>query len=404
MASRRELESNGGEDETKVVYLSPFTNSTNSYIELQKDLLTELGYRAEPLSFKHWATRLLGRNTGGAEPSKVPGRDSIVALHWLETRLFRRNGAGVTWSWRGAAEVLAYLAVIRGLRCRTVYFVHNHTIHDGTERQRAAARHVVRWLCRVADERVVHDPSFESTYEATYLPHPVYWDANRLDRASSGEQQRIETIRSDDEAVQRPPQSLRFGILGALRPYKRLHEVLAAWPAEFSLELRGKGDAEYVSKLERTIEERRLTNVSLVNQFVPDGQVGETLRSWDVAILPQMTDSMLVSGAFFEVIGVVRGVIMRDTPFARWCAGVFGGVWVFSEAEELPEVLGQVSEALGRLPSSEQTRDEALRRFGWQTCLSEYGNFWKRLSGVGRAHSVTESSEGGAGVAQAAAQ
>lgn len=418
MASRRKFGPDEGENELKVVYLSPFTNSTNAYIELQKELLAELGYRPEPLSFKHWVKDLVRGTPDGGTPGPVPGKGSVVALHWLETRLFRRNGARVAWSWLGAAEVLAYLAVLRGLRCRTVYFVHNHTIHDGTQRQRAVARRVVRWLCRFADERVVHDPSFESVYDATYLPHPVYWDASCLQRGVSSKRYLVNMTRAGDGGAPPPsPTALRFGVLGALRPYKQVHEVLAVWPAELPLELRGKGDAEYVAKLERLIEERNLTNVSLVNQFVPDDQVGETLRSWDVAILPQMTDSMLVSGAFFEVIGVVGAVVMRDTPFARWCARTFGSVWVFEDATQLPEVLRQVTEALDtvrslntvRLPSTapspEQTRDEALRRFGWQTCLIDYGKFWARMTGVDPSHAVAAtSSEGVVELAQAAAQ
>lgn len=403
MLPRRELGPNEGQNESNSVYLSPFTNSTNSYIELQKDLLTELGYRPEPLSFKRWATAVLREAQADRSGSgKIPARGSVVALHWLETRLFRRKGARVVWSWFGVAEVLAYLAVIRGLRCRTVYFVHNHTIHDGTERQRAVARRVVHWLCQFADERVVHDPNFESVYDATYLPHPAYWDATCLGREAASDSPSVSTLPAVDAEASHP--SPRFGILGALRPYKRLHEVLAVWPEDLSLELRGKGDAAYVAELERIIEERGLKDVSLVNRFVPDENVSETLRSWDVAILPQMTDSMLVSGAFFEVIGVVRGVIMRDTPFARWCARTFEGVWVFEDATHLPEVLRQVSQALDVLPSPVQAREEALRRFGWQTCLLEYGKFWQRMSGVDPSHAALGSSDGNVGVAQAAAQ
>ncbi len=377
----------------RTVYLSPFTNTTNPYIELQKELLTELGFRVEPFSLRNMLRGGFGELRAGR---------ALVAVHWLETRLFRREGAGVSWSWGGAAEFAAYVALLQVLRCNSVYFVHNHGVHDGSLWQRAVSRRMIRLLCTVTRERVVHDPSYCAEYRATYLPHPLYWDAPgaRRARGMTGAPRVAEP-----QTTVHP--RLRFGILGALRPYKRIDEVLKVWPASESLTIRGKGDQAYVATLEAVARSRQLLGVSIVNQFLSEEELTQTLGSWDVVILPQMTDSMLVSGAFFEAIGVAQAIIMRDTPFARWCATQLDGVWTFKTAEELPGVVRQVSEHL-QTSAHETPTVDAARLFGWQTCLQAYGDFWQTLADangdmLSHAEGVTPGGSD-AGAEQAAAQ
>src|SRR5690606_9636489 len=124
------------------------------------------------------------------------------------------------------------------------YFVHNHGVHDGSPWQRAVSRRVIRFLCRVTQEQVVHDPSYVAEYGASYLPHPLYWDAPGVQRALG-----TMTERGPDAPGDHCPK-LRFGILGALRPYKHIDEVLNVWPPTESLTIRGKGDPSYVAALE----------------------------------------------------------------------------------------------------------------------------------------------------------
>ncbi len=376
----------------RTVYLSPFTNTTNPYIELQKKLLTELGFRVQPFSLRHMFRGGFGELRAGR---------ALVAVHWLETRLFRRQGAGVSWSWGGAAEFAAYVALLEVLRCRSVYFVHNHGVHDGSPWQRAVSRRMIRLLCNVTQERVVHDPSYCAEYRATYLPHPLYWDAPGGRRAAD----MTAASGAAEPRPTAPAPRVRFGILGALRPYKRIDEVLKVWPASESLTIRGKGDQAYVATLEAVVRNRQLLEVSIVNQFLSDEELTQTLGSWDVVILPQMTDSMLVSGAFFEAIGVAQAIIMRDTPFARWCATQLDGVWTFKTAEELPDVVRRVSEHL-QTPAHEKPTLDAAILFGWQTCLQAYGEFWQRLAnGDELSHAEGVAPVGSdAGAEQAAAQ
>lgn len=355
------------------VYLSPFTNTTNPYIDLQKALLHDLGFEARPFSL-----RALLRG-GFRQLEKEP----VVALHWLETRLFRRSGAGVSWSWTGAAEFAAYLTLIKTLRCRSVYFVHNHAIHDGSPWQRALSKRVVRLLCKLASERVVHDPSYCEEYDATFLPHPVYWDApgprqelGSPDARPAGPAARVNEHAAPSHAPVRGP--VRFGIIGALRPYKRIEDVLHHWPEQAPLSVRGRGDERYVDQLKTIVAERQLQDVSIVNRFLSEAELAHEVECCDVMVLPQMTGSMLVSGAFFEAVGVTRAVIMRETPFARWCSQQLGGVWTFRTPDEIPEVVRQVTAALAEAPNAD-AKEDARRLFGWQTCLASYGAFWQRL-------------------------
>src|SRR5688572_5769266 len=105
----------------RVALVSPFTNSTNSYIELQKSLLRGLGFEVKPLSVKsllRGAWRDLARG------------DSLVLFHWLETRAFVRRGAGVRLSVGGMCQFIGYVTLMRLSRARSVYFIHNHGVHD----------------------------------------------------------------------------------------------------------------------------------------------------------------------------------------------------------------------------------------------------------------------------------
>ena len=75
------------------VLMCPFTNPTNRYIEIQKDLYRSVGYDVAPLSIK-------GLLKGGFADLFKP--ENVLVFHWLEYRPFRRQKGTAQLSFGGS--------------------------------------------------------------------------------------------------------------------------------------------------------------------------------------------------------------------------------------------------------------------------------------------------------------
>ena len=341
------------------VLLSPFTNTTNPYIDLQKQLLRDIGYDVRPLSLRYLLR-------GGF--ADLFRRSTVLMLHWIELRAFIDTGRGVVPRPRGLPVVLLYCALMALGRARVVCFVHDHAVHNARGAVRVlsvALMSLVRWL---ADVRIVHDPHYAGHFRARYLPHPLYWDVpGRTVQAARG--------------GTRVPS---FAILGTVEPYKGIAEVLAAWPAGHTLLIAGRAQAAYVEALRAILSERHLSScVTLDARFLSDAEFDERIGAAGVLILPHVADSMLVSGAFFEAIGRVPVVIGRSIPFMRWVAEQFDNVLLFEREEDLPEVVCFVTANWPRFSAAEAVaarRRQAIDMFGWETCRQRYRQCFDALT------------------------
>jgi beta-1,4-mannosyltransferase len=342
----------------KTAYVSPFTNSTNRYIELHKQLLADSGYEVKPLNL---------RTLSSADLWGLLRADNLITVHWLETRAFRTRGAGQRLWGRGVLEFALLAAVLALSRARLLYFVHDHAVHDTVGWQRSFSTRLVRLLCRLADQRVVHDPDSALRYDARYLPHPLYWDApgGATPAAAAGPA----APRGDGAPAPR-----RFGLLGAVRPYKRIDSLLRLWPAGVPLLIRGRTEAAYAAQLQALIAERRLAPaVSFVPGQLSDADFDAAMASLDVLILPHADQSMLVSGAFFEAAGRVPTILARDSSFVRWAAARLPQVVAFDSDAALAEAV----QVLAAAPATEAaspaaSRQAALALFGWAECQRCY--------------------------------
>ncbi|MCG5075495.1 glycosyltransferase [Paraburkholderia tagetis] len=339
------------------VLLSPFTNTTNPYIDLQKQLLRDIGYEVRPLSLRYLLR-------GGFVD--LFRRSTVLMLHWLELRAFVDTGRGVVPRLRGVPVVLLYCALMALGRARVVCFVHDHAVHNARGAVRVlsvALMSLVRWL---ADVRIVHDPHYAGHFRARYLPHPLYWDVPG--RAA----QTTQTMHAARDGMRKPS----FAILGTVEPYKGIAQVLAAWPAGHTLLIAGRAQAAYVDALHAILHERDLSAcVTLDARFLSDAEFDERISAADVLILPHVADSMLVSGAFFEAIGRVPVVIGRAIPFMQWVAEQFDNVLLFEHEENLPEVVRFVTENWPRFSAAQTVaarRQHAIDMFGWETCRQQY--------------------------------
>ncbi|CAB3806921.1 hypothetical protein LMG28688_06443 [Paraburkholderia caffeinitolerans] len=344
------------------VLLSPFTNTTNPYIDLQKQLLRDIGYDVRPLSLRYLLR-------GGFVD--LFRRSTVLMLHWIELRAFIDKGRGVVPRLRGVPVVLLYCALMALGRARAVCFVHDHAVHNARGVVRVLSVALMSLVRGLADMRIVHDPHYAEHFRARYLPHPLYWDVP--ERAVSG-------VKSTQEGTHAPS----FAILGTVEPYKGIAQVLAAWPAGHALLIAGRGQAAYVETLHAILRERDLSAcVTLEARFLSDAEFNARIDAADVLILPHVADSMLVSGAFFEAIGRVPVVIGRAIPFMRWAAEQFDNVLLFEHEEALPEVVRFVTENWPRFSAAQAVaarRQQAIDMFGWETCRHRYRECFDALA------------------------
>lgn len=328
-------------------YLSPFVNETNDYINRLKVVLSGCGYEVEPMSFK---TLLSAKALG------LLRRENIVLVHWLETRAFKKGPNGARIDLPGLLQLTVYLAVMALMRARLVYFVHDHAVHDLHGWRRTFSVRLIGLLRRMATIRVVHDPSYVDTYQASYLPHPLYQDR--------------------DLSKPRPARAtgpLRAGILGAIRPYKRVEHIIDVWPAGPVLKIRGRCEPDYEALLRQRIQARGPeVNIELDVGFMSREEFETELSSLDALLLPHADESALVSGAFFEAIGATPVLLARSTPFIKWAKDQFEGLMAYEAETSLTGLLQQASMKITSLPASERDAVEAERLFGLQSCVQSY--------------------------------
>lgn len=329
-------------------YVSPFTNETNDYIHQVKAVLAANGMDVQPFSFKTLASR---RAMGLFNPR------NLVLVHWLESRAFTEGRTGARISLFGLLQVLVYLAVLSVARARFVYFVHDHAVHDLRGWRRRFSVFLIRCLSALADVRVVHDPSHCETYQAVYLPHPLYQD------------------RHPQATAQPRPTSagFRVGALGAVRPYKRIEHIVACWPAGPELVVRGRCDPAYEHEIKAAMAARPVdVRIDFQPGFMSREAFDAAMAELDALILPHASDSMLVSGAFFEAIGAVPFVIARETPFTRWAAQQFDGVLTFTTDAEMLACVAEAQRRQASQPPLAEQAQKANELFGFASCARAY--------------------------------
>lgn len=338
------------------VMLCPFTNPTNRYIEIQKDLYRSIGYDVVPLSIK-------GLLKGGFVQLFKP--NNILAFHWLEYRPFKREKGTARLSLPGSLLFAFYCSLILIGRAKVVYFVHDHAVHDTVGFNRRLSIRIIAFVRRLADFRVVHAPNFQAEYNANYLPHPLYWD-------TPGETQ---TTPKTDRSTP------LFSMLGVIRPYKQIDAVLNVWPDECKLYIAGQATDAYLATLNAIIDKRSLRGVVRLDaKFLSDAEFAQSIVDSDVLILPHAADSMLVSGAFFEAIGRVPLLISRSTPFMVWAAKKFDNVMLFNDVSELPKIVRSVTESWPTIAHNASNR-LAVDEFGWSACCRRYEQFFETVVG-----------------------
>ena len=121
------------------VMMCPFTNHTNRYIQIQKDLYRSIGYDVVPLSIK-------GLLKGGF--FQLFKAENILAFHWLEYRPFKREKGTARLSPTGSLLFAFYCLLMVIGRAKVVYFMHDHAVHDTVGFNRRLSIRIIAFVRR----------------------------------------------------------------------------------------------------------------------------------------------------------------------------------------------------------------------------------------------------------------
>jgi beta-1,4-mannosyltransferase len=341
-------------------FISPFTNPTNPYNDCQKAIVESLGYAVQPFSL---------RTIFSAQLPRLFDRRNLIVLNWTESRAFRSQNGRAVLSARGLAVLAFYLLVLSLVRARVLYFVHNHYVHDTEGWQRRLSAWLIAVLCRVADLRGVLDPTATTRYRAHFLPHPLLGQPPAALIAGS-------------ESATPAPQYL---IVGAVRRYKALHEVLAHWPAGVTLTIAGRADSAYAAELAELITRRSLGQwVRLEIGFISDADLHRRIREAGALILSHQPGSALVSSAFFEAIGRARRIVARRTPFLEWAAARLPGIACFDTDADLARLVALPPSADGAADHGDAQAGyrRASEWFSTDACTAAYRQVLSPETGI----------------------
>ncbi len=250
------------------------------------------------------------------------GVEVVLHLHWL-ARVLR----GVTSEAEGLERVASFLAALDAFLAaggRLVWTVHNVLPHD--TRFPALDLELRRGVVARAD--IVHvlsagtvaaaAPSYDiPAAKVLHVPHPAYLGVYPDDVSDADARARLGIA----------PDDIVFGVVGNLRPYKGLDDLLAAFEAVVAappdarrrrLLIAGMPvpDPSIEALLDRA---RALPDVIVDARRIPAEELSVPLRASDVIVLPYRAS--LNSGALLLALSFGRPVIAAASPHVTETVG-----------------------------------------------------------------------------------
>jgi glycosyltransferase involved in cell wall biosynthesis len=273
------------------------------------------------------------------------GRLDVVVLNWTDNDLLDRRTKTVAL--RKVAKLFARTFALRLVAKQLVFVRHNnfpHAVAHGHEAE--AARWVDRYE-RLFDTVLTHSGE-EQQLPRRYCPHPLYHRVPIADgtRASLGWLP-----------------SHYFVVFGRIVRYKKLAELMRAFPADRTLLVLGAiGDQAYA---------KELASIERPNVVFKPGLIDETDAQAIVAnsaalLISHADEDVIVSSSFFFAMSLRVPVIAVATPYLRWVAPRVGPdlLRLASDVEGLCE---RLDEAIDDPKSDAEATGTIEREFGDDT-------------------------------------
>ena len=328
-----------GQEELKLAVIGPvypYRGGISHYTSMLSRSLMESDHETYVISFKRQYPAWLYPGKSDKDPSQVGLRmnaeytlDPIYPWTWLNTanRIQEINPDGVIIQWWTTFWAPAYWVLIMRLRkwgLKTIFVIHNVIPHEALPWDKWIARNVIRLgdahLVQAANEqnRLL---SLIPDAHPTLCPMPVFNLFPVENSLTKNEAKEILGIRKDI------PLLLFFGIV---RPYKGLKHAIEAVSilknTGVKVQLIVAGEFwEEIATYEDQISHLHLNDqVTLVNKYIPDEEVGRYFTAADVFIAPYIdgTQSASVKTAIsfnlpVVVTECVADEILRNNDLTR---------------------------------------------------------------------------------------
>ena len=298
----------------------------------------------------------------------------ILHLHFFD-ELTQHSSAA-----QAAARSIAFLALLAALRARgvrQVWTAHNLQPHE--TRHSAWAARVYRAVARSSAAIIAHSHAARSLLEERYgplphctvIPHGNYIGAYGPPRAQAASR----------AALGLPATGRVTLALGALRPYKGLEDLLAAFsqlPAEErgTLLIAGAAkDRAYASALEQ--QATGIAGARVQAQFVPDDALATYFGAADLVALPYRR--MLTSGALLAALSYSRPVLAPALPPVAELVreGENGFLFTPGDADALAAALSRAL-AHADLPALGERALASARAFDWENIAAQTVAVYRR--------------------------
>lgn len=311
---------------------------------------------AGALERRGWSLRRFGRYHGLSQCR--PGRD-LIHLHWPPVVA---SGKGRR---RELLKFIVRLLRLRLKRSPIVWTVHNVIPHESEHP--GLDLWLARLLGRVAHRVICHSREARDEIVRQYLlkgsriaviPHGHYIDSYPNTVTAEEARRRLGL----------PPQGTVVLLLGLIRPYKGVDELvrafIAADPADTTLVLAGQpmngvdpGELGEMAQLH--------PRVRVFAHFIPDDEIQVFMNAADIVAIPYRKS--LTSGAMILAMSFGKPCLAFDSPVARSVTDEESSILV---SRKNP---GALEEALRTLPAREVLRRKGernlslIRRFDWDS-------------------------------------
>jgi beta-1,4-mannosyltransferase len=252
----------------------------NPYQDLLYSRLGSVGMHAAPMYDAERAARF-------ADAVSDPDLELVVHVHWLNVVTMKAQDEAAAR--QAAKEFLERLHGMKARGARLLWTVHNILPHDtpyaevDTELRQAVADAADRIHVMSPRTRELAAPWFELPEQKVFVvPHPSYQGV--YPSWMSREQARL--------LLGIPPGTVVFLIIGAMKPYKGITELLDAFdelsrrqPGRFLLLVAGRPNSD--AETDR-FQARALTHAAVLAALerIPDDEMQVYLRAADIAVFP----------------------------------------------------------------------------------------------------------------------
>ncbi|MFC3607957.1 hypothetical protein [Stutzerimonas tarimensis] len=285
----------------RIGYL-PFSPDENTYVARMKHILQGFAEVVEAPDLKKLRTRPL---------AFFRERYDVVILNWTDNRLASHHTGKA--SPLGFAKFVAEALAVR-LTTRKIIFVrHNNYPHHANA---DSGKFISRTLDRLSSlfDLVITHSAHEPESRKHYVPHPLYAIQPPAEAASAGDY---------------------FVVFGRILRYKRILELIEAFPADRKLVIAGAClDNDYLAQMRAAAQGK---DVEIRAGFIEDAAARDLVGRSAGLIICNAEDDMVVSGSYFYAVSLGASVLALRTPFLDWLSSrlKFPGLRVYATLDEM---------------------------------------------------------------------